>query len=557
MTEKYTAILSIHGIGRHRRHANAGALLSALEAGAAGRDSADLHTIIQVRPGIEPPRDAGLDSDVPMLQLNRARREGGKLAIGAAFRVYEANWSPDTRARMPLRSMLTWTTALLASAFRREPSNWARWSRLRLARLRLAADPVSEPGERHALAVLASAYRNYRGSLGAIHRAANRSKPRFADFVTFAKSHAGEAVVAGRLEAGAQAWQRTRLPCEARVRSAARTALGGVLLVALIGSAAAVPFLTDADVGRFTHSAIPALLCLAAVLALVLAGRFLTTVFSDVRYWSALNENDKFHETRNAVLERAISMIRHLVSDPACVRVVIVSHSLGTAIAYDALRAIGLHNLARAATPGQLIEIRKVDCLITLGSPIDKLALLFETSGGRSFREELMREELRGDLSTLPFWVKGKQRIAWLNFWDPADPISDPLYGPLGTKPVGDRFVDTAIENIEVANTRLFDPGGSHTKYLANPAVASRIFDEVFRPKLLSSPSKPIPAIHRRRSRWLLRLAFASFSIVLAGFTTAHFMPSSWIFEMVLGAGFFCLFVSAIWLLILAALHRT
>jgi hypothetical protein len=67
MTKNYTAILSRHGIGRHRRHANAGALLSAMEAVAGSNNTADLHTIIQVRPGIEHPRDDELKADVPML----------------------------------------------------------------------------------------------------------------------------------------------------------------------------------------------------------------------------------------------------------------------------------------------------------------------------------------------------------------------------------------------------------------------------------------------------------------------------------------------------------
>jgi hypothetical protein len=221
-------------------------------------------------------------------------------------------------------------------------------------------------------------------------------------------------------------------------------------------------------------------LLISAGIILFFGRRFLTTLFSDVRYWSALNENDSYHETRNAILERTAAMIRHLVSDTACVRVIIVSHSLGTAIAYDALNLIGLQNLARDQIPCEQIAIRKVDCFITMGSPIDKLALLFETTGSQTFREELMRDELRGDLTKGPFWVKGRQRIRWLNFWDRADPICDALYSPLGAKPRGDHFEDTSVENIEVANTKFFSAAASHTGYLRNPVVASQIFSAIF-----------------------------------------------------------------------------
>lgn len=550
MKSKHTAILSVHGIGRHRRYANAGALLSAIEA-VAGSNAATPNTIIEVKPGIERPRIDQLQADIPVLYLRRARRRQGNLIVGSAFRVYEVNWSPDTREPMPVRSMLTWTAALIGSIFRREPKSWLEWPRLKSARLRLSAELASRPAERHALAVLASAYRNYRGSLGVSHRAHNGTKPRFSDFVTFAKHHAKEAVTTSHLEAAAESWQHTRLPTEVSVRSAGWTALTGLFISGLVASAAAIPFMVDAHLGTFTHVAIPVLLALIATSALVLATRFLKTVFSDVRYWSALSENDRFHDTRNAVLDRTIATIRHLVSDPACTRVVIVSHSLGTAIAYDALRAIGLYNLARDDSPDLQIEIRKVDCFITLGSPIDKLALLFETTRGRSFREELMGEQLRGDMTSAPFWVKGKQRIKWLNFWDPADPVSDRLYIPLGAQSLGDRFQETSIENIEVANTPLFDPAGSHTGYLNNPNVAARIFNEIFRPQQLATGTKLEYNRTRIWSRRLIIFIVFCLSILLLSFTLVHLLDPIWYINILLWVSFINLMAGVSGLIVL------
>lgn len=556
MTKKYTAVLSVHGIGRHRRYANAGALLSALESVSGNNDNRNLHTIIKVTPGIEPSRDASLDADVPMLHLTKAQRHFGKLFVSGAHRIYEVNWSPDTRARLPVRSMIRWSMALVATTLRREPSSWLSWPRLRVARLRLAAETVSGDAQHHALVVLASAYRNYRGSLGTRHRMKVGGKPRFSDFFLFAKAHAKTATTNQALEAAAAAWRRTKLPAERAARRAGWMTLRGLALLFLALTAVTVSFFSDAGSMKLVTCAVQITLLFIIAVGFVLARRFMATIFSDVRYWSALSENDNLHETRNSVLDRTAGMIRHLVSDPLCMRVVIVSHSLGTAIAYDALRAIGLHNLARKDTPAEQIQIRKVDCLITMGSPIDKLALLFETTGSHTFREELMRDELRGDLTRAPFWARDRQRIRWVNFWDPADPISDPLYCPLGAKPRGDQFEFTSIENIQVANTALFSAAASHTSYLTNTKVTSRIFHEVFQSSNFMEVGGRNYDVTRFWSRRIICIANIGLSSMLLGFMLLHAGFKPWLFIAMLWLGAGCLAVGMIGLVALRVVDR-
>jgi hypothetical protein len=477
MPGKYTAIISVHGIGRHRHYANAGALLTALETVA--RDGKN-EALIQVDAGLEPPRDDNLKSDVPFLRFRHAKRlSKNEVEPGREFRIYEVSWSPETKKRLSILHMLSWTITLLVSVFRLEPRSWLAWPRLRLGRLRFAYENPSIGG--HPFTVLASAYRTYRGSLGAELRKTKDNTSDFSDFVAYAEHRGGAAAPVQALRDAAAIWRNTRLPCEVSTRRAGLWVLLAILLLALAASLLTTMFWGNAELESARRIMRFVLIAIAAIGA-TFVSRFLTIVLSDVRYWSALNENDRYSETRDAVLVHATATLRHVVSDPACTRVVIVSHSLGTAIAYDALRAIGLHNRAREDTVADQIEVRKVDCVVTMGSPIDKLAYLFETSRGRSFREELMREELRGDTTKGPFWIKGKQRISWLNFWDPADAVSDPIYSPLGAKPFGDRFEGTKIENIRVHNAHAFDPVGSHVRYLSNFAVARRIYNEIFRP---------------------------------------------------------------------------
>lgn len=556
MTETYTAVLSVHGIGRHRRHANAGALLAALEAVASTNDHRDLHTIIKVKPGVEPPRDARLTADVPMLRLRKAQRHHKKLFVGGSYRIYEVNWSPATRERLPIRSMMRWSIALLAATLRRDPSSWLSWPRLRLARLRLASEQAHSSGERHAFAVLASAYRNYRGSLGAQHRRSSAAKPSFGDFVAFAKTHAKTAATPEALDAAARSWRDTVMPAERSVRSAGRRALAGLAILTLTVIASLAPSIADAGLSGAFAAVTQAGLGLALLACLVVGLRFLTTIFSDVRYWTALSENDGHHETRNDILDRTVAMIRHLVSDPDCTRVVIVSHSLGTAIAYDALRAIGMHNLARKGVSAEQVRIRKLDVLITMGSPIDKLSLLFETTESESFREELLRDDLRGDLTEEPFWVGDRQRIKWINFWDPADPISDPLKGPLGTKPLGDRFRETSIENVRVVNTKIQSATASHTGYLANAEVAGRIFNEIFRSSNFDVIQPCDYAQTRRWSRISMTLAFVGVTLTLLGFVALQAPVHALVFRSLLYAGSVGIALSALSVLVVLAIDR-
>lgn len=213
--------------------------------------------------------------------------------------------------------------------------------------------------------------------------------------MAFAKTHAKAAATPEALDAAARSWRDTVMPAERSVRSAGWRALAWLAILTLTLIASLAPSIADGGLSGAFAAVTQAGLGLALLACLVLGLRFLTTIFSDVRYWTALSENDGHHETRNDILDRTAAMIRHLASDPNCTRVVIVSQSLGTAIAYDALRAIGMHNLARKGDSAEQVKIRKLDVLITMGSPIDKLSLLFETTDSESFREELLRDDLR------------------------------------------------------------------------------------------------------------------------------------------------------------------
>jgi len=483
---------------------------------------------VTVATHVEPARDPETDSIVPSIAFRHATKPDGQLRLGGRYRIYEVNWSPDTRVPLATSSMAYWVLVLLATVLRPTPRDWLRWPRLRAARLRLV--DAEHRGNRPAKAfvALATAYRLFRGSLGERWRASNDLGSGFAGFAAFSRSGKARAVAPADLEASLTAWRDARLPCEGSTREAGRAAAASIGVFVMLVAACVSLVISDASAAVLTVFRIPTLLLLLAVAVPVSAlfWKFVTAVLSDVRYWSALSENDGHHAARMAVLSRTAATIRHIVADRACERLVIVSHSLGTAIAFDALRTIGLHNRAAGAGASSAVRIGKLDLLVTLGSPIDKLALLFETSKRGSFREELIEEDLRGDLAGLPFSKANGGKVRWLNFWDADDPVADALFTPLGVRTFGEEFEGSAIENVEVVNTRLFDPVGSHTAYLSNVAIAGRILDEVIGRQGASArqdgAGAPIRDHNRVASRWLVRTFLAGFGGLL---TTLAFLP--------------------------------
>lgn len=481
--KQYVAILSVHGIGRHQRHENTGALLEAIET-AIRSGSVDDRAIIQVETGLEPGRFPVVEEYVPFLRFRHARRRHrGRLHPGAHCRIYEVNWSPETRAGIGAASMVRWLFATILATFRIGSRNWLRRSRLRLARLHMLVSGPAPSVSGHLAVTLSAAYRHYRGSLGTAHRrkSTTRSNGRYADLLAFTACRASGSVSDRELEIAMARWRRARLPAErgSHTASVLLLAAAGVFGLTIAAIAQIISeFPTSDDLIRFWGILAVGLLGTAAPILIV--RHLLTTLVSDVRYWAAISENDLHNDARAAVLRRSTALIRHVTADPACRRLVIVAHSLGTAIAHDALRELGRRARAGLEADGADGGYRKIDTLITLGSPIDKLACLFESTDGRTYREELLRDQLTGDLSGLPFMVDGKQTIRWINFWDPADPVSDPLYTPLGSSTEGNRFVTAEIENVEVRNTAAVDPGASHVRYLKNPRVAARLHQEVF-----------------------------------------------------------------------------
>ena len=245
------------------------------------------------------------------------------------------------------------------------------------------------------------------------------------------------------------------------------------------GFAAGMPFESWAGVlDKLEQTPANVLAMLSLVLSAVGLTRFIKVYLGDVQFWCTYEETDEKHAKRSAILGQATLVLEHVLADRRCARVVVVAHSLGTAIAMDALLQLGRHNRARTADNpirGPL-PLEKIVVFVTMGSPVDKIHFFFESYRSAYHRYIRVVEGIRGDITEIPFAKNRKPHIHWINFWDRADLVS----GALET-PAGPRLADLRVDNVEVSSYAFPDPGASHSGYFQHREVIAHLYDVIFK----------------------------------------------------------------------------
>lgn len=506
-SDKYTAVIFVHGMGQQTRHKNVGELLDALERYTEFSEEAALRSF---KARTEPSR-VGERDDVPFMQFDRFDQRKHKTQtetrwrFAGRYRAYEAYWSPVTA-----RGAAPWPVALWALGRLNKPAeilkhSWRHATRLRMARLhKLIAetptpeDPAQARGLDYVHASLLALIQRFRGHDGERHESEHQGEPMDAKAFRFFAMGKLDAPWWARLFQAVKDWDEARLPVETAIRDVAHR-------LRVVGPAIGAYFVALGVRSTLDRGANVLADILLAVIGFGLiwaglkAGKFLSLTFSDVFIWNSNRDHDREFARRQDVLSRTRALIEHVVADPACKRVVIVAHSLGTAITLETLSHIGRRNEARAGG-ADLVELSKLSHLFTLGSPIDKIFYFFQTDQPENYRAGRLYDDLRGDLSGEPFFRNGRGRVQWLNVWDEADIVSDPLYSPLGHRTDGADILTAEIHNCQVENTRGFDPVNSHLDYLDNPNVAESIGNALFHDRVT-----PPGFGWRRRGRGLLQ----------------------------------------------------
>jgi len=172
---------------------------------------------------------------------------------------------------------------------------------------------------------------------------------------------------------------------------------------------------------------------------------------------------------RGEIRDAIRGMARAIYASKEYEAVVWVGHSLGSVMAYDALNALIMDD---ELTGGQMQVVKRTQMLITIGSPLDKIAFFFDAQSARATQT---REALAASFQPLICDYERFRSIPWVNIWSPADMISGAL----------DFFDDLSkSRGREVRN--LVDPLATtpllaHVEYWENPLLFEQIYAGVTR----------------------------------------------------------------------------
>jgi len=523
-----TTVVFVHGMGSQRRYADLSGLAESIDQHVR---STSKDRIVGI--------DVKVESSTRIARGNIAYLEARWLpsdegAAARGLRFYEAYWAPLAAAGVPARQVVAWMFRQVPKPISALLLHWRERPRLRRSVL-ASLDDVTDWQR----TMLFRAYDEFEG-----HKARRKFPDgSFNDFLAFLRTAEdiprGEAEVA-QFVAISKRWRRAYLAKERWTLFALVTLAVGLLsllglavltLVRVLGlfegvAVSDMSFETIVDYiwdRRTTFT-------LAGSLLFVIpgVGSGLSAYLGDVVLWTTYEETQERYRTRQAILVEVTSVLRHAIESDWSDRVVVVSHSLGTAIASDALMYLGRELRALHGTEHQaaLHQLRKVTHLVTYGSPVDKIHYFFEHDGKRRHRYHRVVEDLRGDLGTEPFGNNnGKRWIHWVNFWDPADVVSGPLETPVNRRNPG-----IQIDNVSVIGTPIANPMSAHTHYLDRREVLDALVEVITQRDSGRADGPPDrrssafgPGKERRSARWqqagailaiwLLTVAFVAFGL--------------------------------------------
>jgi hypothetical protein len=474
---KYTGVVYFHGMGDQRRYEEISRLIDALDRYA--RDPDKTGHIVKITPRVESPRVADIKKTVAYIATKRVGT--GKAESHARF--YEVYWAPFLAGGVPSIDVLRWLVRQIPNPIRTLSTPWRLRARLRRSSLLTLWLEQCEQKDcnytENDVQCLLNWYDDFEGA-PARRAFAEGNYRQFRQWIRGRPNGSDE--LKGRVIQLSDAWRRYVVIRELGHLMVLVTVALYLLLAAgaLVASAAlAVNLLVRLPPGVLAY--IPLETGKAETLisiAIALAGifgvqRFLSNYLGDVQAWTTYEEVDERHRKRHEVLEHGAAILDHVLADPLCERVVVVAHSLGTAVAQDVLLELGRRSRVHALDPAD--SMWKLDLFITMGSPVDKIHYFFESHRGRYHRYNRVVEELRGDLGTAPFAKNTQRHIHWINIWDKADVISGSLESPANRRRHAFR-----VDNVEIASFEFPAAGKSHSAYFDHRGAVEILFRAIY-----------------------------------------------------------------------------
>lgn len=156
----------------------------------------------------------------------------------------------------------------------------------------------------------------------------------------------------------------------------------------------------------------------------------------DIVIYTSTDMKSQFYTVRKQILDGAVEELKALLQDKCYRRILIVGHSLGSVIGFDALNRIN-HEMNTGSIATRLAS--RITGFVTFGSPLDKIAFFFREhtpddeylrrqilTHYHSFKAKPLSEQQNPRELSNPF-TEYLDHVHWVNFWDAEDKVSGHL----------------------------------------------------------------------------------------------------------------------------------
>ena len=518
--QKFTAIVYFHGIGQQSRYEELSRLIESFDDYAVVQSDERFE---QLQVGVEPSRSDITDKNIGYVRFNCGGKE---------FRFYEVYWAPLTATGTTGWSVLTWLVGHMTTPLKILNSGWQSRRRLRISYL-YALWHKQNPDSKEFLP-LRNLINHYNEFCDFALRE-YKLKGTFKDFIAYLNDKT-DAKDTTKLVKLAKDWRRYVHRTEGHKFFILSTIIYIIVIIPLLTLSRVIYLfgtgvsnelnvrfsdlirfilplvdspLTWQDIMQNDPMAIFFYLMIMLLLPLPwVVARFLRDYGGDVQLWATYQETNEKYLKRKEILKRGLESTTHVLNHENCERVMMISHSLGTTIAYDTLLSIGRHNRAVDATlaenpqklkpsaqnfaqgssiplainlsnAGKRIQTDTIEYFVTMGSPIDTVHYFFESKQGKYRPYELIVDDIRGDIGSQPFVLdNGHPNFRWINFWSQEDHFSTTLYTP---NPRVYKRTEQMVNNVQIKSYEFPSPGRSHVGYFSNDAVIGVLYRLIFR----------------------------------------------------------------------------
>ena len=496
----YTAVVFFHGMGCHRRHEAISELVDKLDEYAQTKIPRKLGGMRSHEPVYEPYRhsnhglgteDAPTARDVAYLNFVRVSNDKQRKRPKGFYRVYEGFWAPLAINDYSAFRVLFWLIGrFFIPIIALIRAKWRDHKRLKLSTLyRMCAESASTKFQANCIRV-DGLYRDFE-DWSARHNPVSRTG-KYRDFKRFVRlkianeEHEKSKEVLDVVEDWFGRFLKEQVAMLVRCLTVGALVISwslylGISTLAFAGLA--VPVFQRIWIyfpGAIQQPFIYPILFASVLLVTWLKARpRLMDSWADVMFWTTSREKDPRFTKRREILRAGEEILAHVLRDKQCERVVVIGHSLGSAIAYECLMSLGRKYRARSVRsshtmPVELDRLRIISHLVTLGSPIDWIYYFFELQDSRYPHYNKIVEQLRGNTSKEPFFMGGDPNMRWINFWDTADPISGKLFSPLRPLPN-----QGSISDIEIASSHRPNFWSAHNSYWNSTRVLNSMYNIV------------------------------------------------------------------------------